>query len=152
MSVGEEPGYEHPDWRTQRSGFRYFFYDKHHGRGGENVSQWRPEITDEEEFQIFDDADRLELADETGNLYGVLSDDNGQIRVIGTLQQQVAKFPVQRATDPWHGYPFYPVSADRHVRQPPPNRHMPREVLRRMLDVEALTRRQYKRLRKGQNA
>jgi hypothetical protein len=151
MSVGEEPGHEHPR-RTDRSGFRYFFYDKHHGRGGPQASQWLSEITDDEEFPIFDTADRLELADEPGNLYGVLADEQGEIRQIGTLAEQVAKFPVQRPNDPWHGYPFYPVSADRNVRRAPPSRHLARGVLHQMLDVGLLNPHQYKRLKKGQNA
>ncbi len=39
MSVGGEPGrlFSHV---TQRSGYRYFFYQKHHGRGGPEAAQW----------------------------------------------------------------------------------------------------------------
>jgi hypothetical protein len=38
MSVGAEPGHLHPEV-SQRSHYRYFFYDKHHGRGGPETAQ-----------------------------------------------------------------------------------------------------------------
>ena len=56
---------------TRRHGYRYFLYDKHHGRGGPEASQWADDITEEEEFQVFDEGDWLELSDQNGNLYGL---------------------------------------------------------------------------------
>lgn len=70
MSVGGEPGHLHPI-ATQRSSFRYFFYDKHHGRGRPEAAQWSPNLSDDEEFAIFDQADLLDLSDEHENLYGI---------------------------------------------------------------------------------
>jgi hypothetical protein len=65
MSVGGESGHLHPH-ATQRSNHRYFFYDKHHGRGGPEAARWSPDLTDDEEFAIFDQADLLDLSDEQG--------------------------------------------------------------------------------------
>ena len=70
MSVGGEPGHLHPR-ATARSNYRYFFYDKHHGRGGPEAAMWSPELSDDDEFAIFDQADLLEFSDEHGNLYGI---------------------------------------------------------------------------------
>ena len=75
MSVGGEPGHLHPV-ATQRNGFRYFFYDKHHGRGGPAVARWSPDLSEDEEFAIFDQADLLDLSDANGNLYDYINRNN----------------------------------------------------------------------------
>ena len=94
MSVGGEPGHLFPR-RTERRGYRYFFYDKHHGRGGPEAARWATDILEEEEFGIFDQADRLDLSDKQGNLYGIRLRTLRQreVLLLGTLGQQVAKFP-----------------------------------------------------------
>jgi hypothetical protein len=48
MSGGGEPGHLHPEV-SARSGYRYFFYDKHHGRGGPEAARWSPELSDKDE-------------------------------------------------------------------------------------------------------
>ena len=70
MSSGETSGPIHPV-PTQRSGFRYHFYDKHHGRGGPAAAQWLPSMGREDEFAVFDTADLHEILDERGWLYGI---------------------------------------------------------------------------------
>jgi hypothetical protein len=94
---------------TQLSGFRYLFTAKHHGGGGSGDACWSPDVTDVEEFFVFDQADALRVVDTNGWLYGVLPDGEGGLRDIGTWQQQVAEFPAGTNADPWHGYPVWAV-------------------------------------------
>ena len=62
MSIGETSGPIHPV-PTRRSEYRYLFYDKHHGRGGPDAAQWLPSLSQDEEFAVFDLADRDELSE-----------------------------------------------------------------------------------------
>jgi hypothetical protein len=151
MSVGGEPGHLHTEV-SERSGFRYFFYDKHHGRGGPEVAQWATDVSNDEEFGIFDQADLHEIRDNRGNLYGlrVVPGPAGEILYLGTLRQQVAKFPIAREGTPWHGYPLAPLEHRPKVPQPPP-RALPNDALQRMVEVGLLDNRQRKRLLKGRN-
>lgn len=148
MSVGGEGGHIHPI-PTQRSGYRYFFYDKHHGRAGPKVARWALNLGEDEEFGIFNRADELELSDAKGNLYGVRLDPDGQLIALGTLRQQVAKF-----TDSgphWHGFPLGPL--ERSVTSPlPPERPLPKDALQRMVATGLLTNEARKRLSKGKHA
>jgi hypothetical protein len=99
---------EHPT-RTQRNGHRYLFTAKHHG-GDKRAAMWLPEISQETEFSIFDNADLHQIADSRVWIYGVLLDGNGKVQDIGTWSEQVAEFqPSPAAGDPWHGYPQWPV-------------------------------------------
>lgn len=147
MSVGGEGGHIHPI-PTQRSGYRYFFYDKHHGRAGPGVARWALDLSNEEEFAIFDQADTLELSDHAGNLYGLRLGQDRRVLAIGTLQQQVARF-----TDSgphWHGYPLGPI--DPGLEYPhPPERPLPRDPLQKMVDAQLLSREERKRLLKGKH-
>ncbi len=116
MSVGGEGGHVHPN-TTQRSRYRYFFYDKHHGWAGPEVARWALDLSEEDEFLIFDRADELNLSDAKGNLYGVRLDPQRQVIALGTLRQQVAKF-----TDSgphWHGFPLGPLERSAASPLPP---------------------------------
>ena len=137
MSVGREPGHLHP-LPTRTSGYRYFFYDKHHGRGGPEAAQWAPDLSDDEEFGIFDQADTLDLSDERGNLYGILNGpEPDQVhRYLGTCRQQIAKFPVAHPRADWHGYPLGPL--ENPVPPHPPKRALPRDALQKMTDHRLL--------------
>ena len=119
MSMGGEPGHLHPEV-SERSRFQYFFYDKHHGRGGPEAAQWAPKMSDEDEFDIFDQADMLEISDEKGNLYGIgLGPEPGRaVRMLGTLRQQIAKFPRAHPGAPWHGYPLGPLEQRSGISHP----------------------------------
>ena len=127
MSLGGEPGHLHPQ-ATGRSNHRYFFYDKHHGRGGPQAARWLPELSDDEEFAVFDQADLLNLSDEQSNLYGIRigPEPEREVLILGTLGQQIAKFPASRAGSPWHGFPLGPLEGNYDPRQPP-RRALPRE-------------------------
>src|SRR3974390_1372479 len=91
MSVGQEAGPLHPEV-TRRSGYPYLFYVKQHGHGGPDDAQWSEDLTQEEEFAIFDLSDEHELSDEQGNLFGLRIDQDGELLFLGTWGQQVAKF------------------------------------------------------------
>ncbi len=147
MSVGGEGGHLHPD-PTRRRHFRYFFYDKHHGRGGPEAAQWVLDLSEIEEFGIFDQAEDLDLSDDRGNLYGIRFGPERQVRVLGTHRQQIAKF-----TDSgphWHGFPLGPL--DPNLDPPhPPERALPKDALQKMVDAHLLTREERKRLLKGKH-
>lgn len=135
--------------RAVRSQYEYLFYVKHHGQGGPNDAQWLEEVTQDEEFHVFDEADRLELFDEGGNLYGLLLEGSGRLRVLGTWRQQLARFPAASAGQPWHGYPHWPIG-----EEGPANRRKqatPKSAMTRMVAAGLLTRSQATRLRGGKH-
>ena len=149
MSSGEEPGHLHPV--PTRNQHWYFFHDKHHGRGGPEASRWATDLSELEEFAIFDQADSLELSDESGNLYGLRLGEGGpqNLRDLGTLGQVVAKFPWSHPGQPWHGFPLAPIQP---VRPPhPPDRRVPKAVLRTMQERGLLNDIQRRRLQKGRH-
>ena len=92
MSTGGEPGHEHPIRTRANTNYRYFFSDKHHGRGGPEAGRWAMDLSEDEEFSIFDQADTLDLLDSQGNLYGLRGMPQ-ELLALGTLDQIVAKFP-----------------------------------------------------------
>ena len=147
MSSGGDSGPLHPV-PTRRSGYRYFFYDKHHGRDA-RAAQWLPDLSHDEEFAIFDTAVEQELSDERSWLYGVRPGPGRTVRDLGTWGQQVAVFPFARPNEPWHGYPLGPLK-----EAGPPNRkgekYWPsKAVFLRMEAVGLLTKRDKRRLLKG---
>ena len=108
MSAATE-NVEHPV-RTRRSGYRYLFTAKHHG-GDPKASMWHASLGRDIEFSIFDQADLQEIVDtKRGWLYGILQDEDGTLRTIGTRAEQVAEFqPDGNVEGPWHGYPRWPL-------------------------------------------
>jgi hypothetical protein len=136
---------------TTRSSYQYQFTPKHHGADA-NAAQWLPSLGLDEEFSVFDGADDHELSDEGGNLYGVLPDENGDLQYVGTWNQQVAEFPASGAGEAWHGYPLYPL-----VELGPENRRgekgrPPKAIFDKMTRAGIITRRQRRRLLKGDHA
>jgi hypothetical protein len=83
--------HEHPQ-RTRRSHYRYLFTTKHH-RGKRGPAQWLPDLSEDDEFAVFDWADEWEVADKVGNLFGALEDSEEGLRFLGIWQEQIAKFP-----------------------------------------------------------
>ncbi len=150
MSVGGEPGHVHPV-ASQRNGYHYLFYDKHHGHGGPKAAQWVSNLSPNEELGIFDQADLLDLGDKRGNLYGIRLrlHPERQILVLGTLGQQIAEF--HDSGSHWHGYPLWPL--EKTLDPPhPPKRKPPEDVLQKMVNAGLLTREERKRLWKGKHA
>ena len=142
MSTGESSGPIHPV-PTRRSGYRYLFYDKHHGLD-RHAARWVADLSQGEEFLVFDEADFHDLSDDRGCLYGVRPRVEGRIPKLGTKGEQVAEFPRARPNQPWHGYPAWPLGGERHG---PPKR-----VFQKMEDSGLLSTRDRKRLEKGKNA
>jgi hypothetical protein len=149
MSTGESSGPIHPA-PTRRSGYRYLFYDKHHGRGAPDAARWSPDVDMDEEFAVFDAADFHDLADERGWLYGVRErDEAGEIPDLGTRGQQVAEFPSARPNEPWHGYPLWPLAEAGPQNRKGEKLRPSKDVFMKMEAVGVLTLRERRRLYKG---
>ena len=150
MSVGEAgSGPIHPV-PTRRSGYRYLFSEKHHGRGGPDAARWI--LTHDEEFGVFDLADFHDLSDERGWLYGIRRDPDGRLVDLGTWNQQVAEFPHTREREPWHGYPLWPLKALGPDNRKGEKYRPSKEVFRKMEESGLLTLRECRRLVKGDHA
>jgi hypothetical protein len=149
MSVGETSGPIHPI-PTRRNGYRYQFYDKHHGRGASDAARWLPELSQDEEFAVFDVADWNEIADERGYLYGIRPRDAaGEFPDLGVWGEQVAEFPSARPNETWHGYPLWPLSEGGPANRKGEKARPSKAVFERMEAAGMLTRREKKRLYKG---
>lgn len=136
---------------TRRSGYRYQFTPKHHG-GDAEAAQWLPGLRLEEEFAVFDTADEHDLSDDDGRLYGVLRDADGELRDLGTWQQQVVEFPPANEGVPWHGYPIWAVNALAPASRSGEKMRPAKTVFRKMEQAGLITARQRKRLYKGDHA
>lgn len=145
--------------QTVRRALTYEFTPKHHGESA-TASCWLTVLPLVEEFEIFDRADGImvaapadnrQVSDAAGNIYGyeVLVEGSQHLREIGTWDQQMAEFPVQRAGSNWHGYPIWsvgPLAPQNYQGQrcrPAP------EVFDRMVQIGDITTAQRKRLKKG---
>lgn len=137
---------------TRKSLHHYMFTSKHHGGGGPGDACWFPAVSRDEEFAIFDQADFYSICDERGWLYGILRDAEGELRDLGTWQQQLAEFQEATSGMPWHGYPIWAVN-----QEAPPNRsgqkmRPSKEVFAKMEREGLITSQQRKRLYKGSHA
>src|SRR5258708_1516065 len=148
MSVGGEPGHLFPR-ATERSGYWYFFYDKHHGRGGPEAARWATDLLEEEEFGIFDQSDRSDFSDRHGNLYGIRLCTLALrgVLMLGSFGQQVAKFPESLSGPHRHGSPLGPLQMNLDPPHPP-ERPLPKDGLQKMVDAGLLTRTERTRLLK----
>jgi hypothetical protein len=97
--------HEHPV-RTRNNQYRYVFTAKHHG-ADKSAAQWRKDLSEDDEFAVFDGADQMNLSDMAGNLYGAIPDGDDSLIMLGSLQEQIAKFPCAAAQSSWHGYPIW---------------------------------------------
>lgn len=139
--------HEHPQ-RTRGHQYRYLFTVKHHG-GSKGAAQWAPDLSEADEFAVFDAADNMELSDDEGNLYGALRFGADSLRDLGIWQEQIAEFPLAAEGAPWHGYPIWAIN-----HEGPSNRrnqkHRPaRQVFNRMVEVGLITASMRTRLLKG---
>lgn len=150
MSNGHDRGPLHTE-TTRRSGYQYFFYDKHHRVGYSSDAQWLPDMARDEEFGVFDLADWHDLSNEKGDLYGLRLNSEGTILILGTREEQVAEFPVTQEGHAWHGYPTWPImrlDRDKKQRKSP----VPREALAKMKKAGLISEKQRKRLAGGKQA
>lgn len=140
---------EHDQRTRSERHLRYCFSIKHHG-GQKNAAQWVPDLSHEDEFAIFDDADFHELADDDGNLYGLRRDAELNLLPLGTFDEQITKFWWIDANTPWHGSPLW------HLKGlGPGNRKtdpIPKEALEKMQMAGFIQAEHSRRLRKGKNA
>ncbi|MFL5242526.1 MAG: hypothetical protein ACJ8FY_10495 [Gemmataceae bacterium] len=141
----------HPK-QTRKRFYRYQFTAKHHGGGKADNARWSEDVTRDEEFSVFDEADVCDVFDNEGRFYGVLRDAGGKLRDLGTWQQQMAEFP--RANDgiPWHGYPIWAVNELAPGNRASPEARPAKEVFARMELARQITKREGKRLYKGDHA
>lgn len=147
MTNGSFPGPLHHA-RTKRNAYAYFFYTKHHQPSRTTDAQWLlpPDLTPEEEFCVFDNADHYDLSDGLGNLYGLRERIGMNVPQLGTRMEQVAKFPAAVENQAWHGYPIWPIAKKRDDEDLRP---IPVEVLVKMVERGVIDARERKRLRKG---
>jgi hypothetical protein len=139
---------------TRRSGYQYQFTPKHHGGpgSGPNEAQWLTSLSLAEEFAIFDGADEHEISDGDGHLYGVERDGPGSLRHIGVWDEQVAKFPVTRQGEAWHGYPAYPLVDEGPEYRRGQKGRPDGAVFTKMVRAGIISPTQRKRLMKGHHA
>jgi hypothetical protein len=137
---------------TARNELRYQFTPKHHGGPrSKGQAQWIEALSFDEEFSVFETADAFAILDRKGNMYGILSDENGELRDLGTWEEQLAKFPVTRS-GPWHGYPCWAIN-----KAGPSNRRKqkmlpPRQVFDLLQQADLITEEQRDRLKRGDHA
>ena len=146
MPNGAHPGSLHPVV-TQRSGFQYFFYTKHHQPNNATDAQWETAVSQNEEFAVFDLADLHDLSEPNGDLFGLHLGAGPSILILGTRGEQVAEFPVQAASQAWHGYPLFPIA--KRGTAPKRKNPIPADALDKMEQVGLLTAAQKNRLKGG---
>ncbi len=140
----------HPE--LSPSGYRYYFYPKHHGAGPLEAARWLPEMSPDEEFSVFVLADTHHLSDDRGNLYGLRIRGpvpDHEILFLGTRYEQVARFWEAAANSPWHGYPLWPIIQRGSLNRKSQQYRPPRDALQKMVDSRLLTDKQRYRLLKG---
>jgi hypothetical protein len=144
--------HEHPV-PTRLNGLRYLFTAKHHGGWRSRDATWLPTLAEDHEFSVFDDAEAKQIADSSGNLFGLLNDADGGLQDLGTRGEQIAKFWKSAPGRPWHGFPAFPLKDDlvNHNRQGQTARPE-KQIFDPMLQVEAIDRAAWKRLKKGKHA
>ena len=150
MSPGSPVDPLHPE-PTRRSGYRYFFYSKHHGAASSSDARWLESVSQAEEFSVFDEADFHNIADARGWLYGVLRAAEDDLRDLGTWQQQVAEFPQAKAGVAWHGYPVWAVNGLAPANRAGQKMRPPSAVFQMMEQAGIITARERKRLIKGKH-
>jgi hypothetical protein len=125
--------HEHPV-PTKNHRYRYLFTVKHHG-GQKGAAQWI--LPESDEFAVFVWADEWEVSDKNGNLFGGLREGMDSLRYLGTLAEQIAKFPLASEGSPWHGYPVWPVDDE----QERPAKEVFKKMVEAGLIMEELRRR-----------
>jgi hypothetical protein len=137
---------------TRRSGYQYLFSGKHHGGGSSSDARWSDDVSRDGEFSVFDDADFHDIADENGWFYGVLRTADGELRDLGTWQQQVAEFPRANEGIPWHGYPIWAVNQEAPANRASQKMRPAKIVFQKLEDAGLITKQQRKRLFRRKHA
>ncbi len=142
---GTVPDRVYPD-PTSNNKLCYFFHRKHHDYANTRESQWLPrqDLTDAQEFGIFDEADRYQSVDDAGDLFGVRIVE-GKLKALGTCGQQMARFWKEHVEQPWHGHPLWPLV----VRNDNIKGVCPLKALIVMKNTGLVNKKQFRRLSKG---
>jgi hypothetical protein len=136
---------------TARNKYRYYYHPKHHGGGGPTDSRWCPDVSQQEEFTIFELADTLDLSDERNNLFNVRKSDDGKIHELGVFHEQIARFWGPSGNDLWHGHPLWPVVTESAINRSGQEYRPSRVVFQKFVARGVLSERDSCRLNSGRN-
>ena len=145
-STGKDPMHPTP---TRRSEYCYCFTGKHHGGGTSDDARWLPDLSPADEFMVFDTADYYNISSDQGWLYGVLKTASGELRELGTWQQQIAEFPFASSGVPWHGWPLWAVNRFAPSNRADEKMRPSKAVFQQMEKAGLITAHDRKRLSKG---
>jgi hypothetical protein len=140
--------------RTRLSGLSYCFTPKHHGRGSVSDACWLRDLPRAEEFAVLEMADWHQLADASGNLYGLLIRDTAgkrELLELGTRHEQIARFWAESADNHWHGHPLWRVQERGSLNRSGQDYRPPRLVFDRMVEAGILNKTQAGRLNAGKH-
>jgi hypothetical protein len=142
---------EHPQ-RSRNNQLRYQFTPKHHGGPrSKGQAQWVLSLSFAEEFAVFDEADAFEILDGKGNMYGVLRSVHGELRDLGTWEEQMAKFPSTKS-GPWHGYPCWAINKSGPSNRRKQKMFPPKQVFTLLQAAGLISEEQRDRLKRGDHA
>jgi hypothetical protein len=111
--------------------------------------RWSADVSADDEVAVFLTSRSRDMADDEGNVYGVLRTADGQVRSLGVWNQQVAVFSHTSAAGPWSGHPLLPLNDDALAGRRQGKSRPPKEVFRKMEIENLLTPLQRKRMMKG---
>jgi hypothetical protein len=144
---------------TTRRQLAYMLTAKHHDGKDHNAARWLIELTTLEEFSVFELADFHEIADDDGNLYGVLRsppkalDDVSlpkALRRIGTHGQQMAKFWAEAPEKSWHGFPLWALDEAAPPRLQ--KEEIPKAMINLLQEKQLIAKQHRRRLMRGDHA
>jgi hypothetical protein len=130
------------------NGYRYKFVDKHHHPPKGDHACWLRSISPVEEFTLFNEADRLGLSDEDGNLYNVRKEDQEYLEV-GTRHELVAIFWNPHSVSEWHGHPLWPIKTRGPFNRKTQKYRPPKLVMNQMVRQMVLSERDSYRILNG---
>jgi hypothetical protein len=134
---------------TEKNRNRYWFTAKHHAlRDVSEHSQWSRDLSEDDEFSVFELADNNELADDSGDLYGVLLSGMHTLRTLGRIGEQIGFFwEPSPGSSCWHGFPVYPLNENGLPEQQQKKRIWPpKSVIAKMNECGVITTSMRKRL------
>jgi hypothetical protein len=149
MSSGVDACPEHHERTRSERQLRYCFYIKHHG-GTPKAAQWADDLSRNDEFAIFDEADLHQISDDGSNLYGLRRGVELSLLDLGTRGEQIAKFWEVQTDQPWHGFPLWHLKG-----RGPDNRKtklISKDVLKKMEQAGLISSTECKRLGRGDRA
>lgn len=141
--------HDHEHTRPTKKRKRYLFTIKHHALRDESEhAQWSRDLSEDEEFAVFELADDNDLADGDGDLYGVLLSGKRTLRSIGRLGEQLGFFwEPSPGSFEWHGHPLYPLNESGLSEGHQKNRIWPpKHVLSKMVECGIIAASMRKRL------